>query len=131
MILKPHFLFTRYKNSFSVKVKNLEKLTVAQIQAIEEFVRERKGVFDFNAYSFVIQKRLEFNAFAALLKSVNLNAFCEENIPEEKFYKRVGFGQYKGMRYDELPDSYLQWLKSNYRGYEKEDIAEELKKRNL
>ena len=131
MILKPHFIFTSRKNSFSVKVKNLEKLTVPQIQAIEEFVSKRKGVFDFNSYSFVIQKRLEFNAFVELLKGVNLNAYCEENVLEEKTYKRIGFGQYKGMQYNELPDSYMLWLKSNYRGYEKEDLDKELSRRNL
>lgn len=44
-MIKPHFIFTSYKNSFSVKVKNLEKLTVEQIQTIERFVSQRKGIF--------------------------------------------------------------------------------------
>ena len=130
-MIRAHFIFTKLYNSFSVKVKNLEKLSVSQIQEIESFVSQRKGIFDFNSYTFSIQKKIEFSDFVALLKSVGFNVYCEENILQEKEYKRIGFGQYKGMQYNELPNSYILWLKSNYRGYEKEFLEEELIKRNL
>ncbi|WP_039920038.1 hypothetical protein [Sulfurimonas gotlandica] len=128
---KAHLVFTKYHNSYSVHVKNLEKLTVPEIQIWEKFVYDRKGIFDFSSYTFVIQKRLEFNDFVALLKSLNIEARCEEYIREVKSQPRVGFGQYKGMQYSDLADSYMIWLKTNYRGYDRELIDAELKKRNL
>lgn len=128
---KVHLVFTKYHNSYSVHLKNLEKLTVPEIQIWEKFVNDRKGIFDFNSYTFVIQKRLEFNDFVALLKSLSIEARCEEYIREVISQPRVGFGQYKGMHYSDLADSYLIWLKTNYRGYEREFIDAELKKRNL
>ena len=45
---KAHLIFTKYTNSFSVHIKNLEQLSVEQIQQIEHFVDARKGLFDFN-----------------------------------------------------------------------------------
>ncbi|EHP31163.1 hypothetical protein SMGD1_2641 [Sulfurimonas gotlandica GD1] len=106
-------------------------MTVPEIQIWEKFVYDRKGIFDFSSYTFVIQKRLEFNDFVALLKSLNIEARCEEYIREVKSQPRVGFGQYKGMQYSDLADSYMIWLKTNYRGYDRELIDAELKKRNL
>ena len=53
--MEVHFTFTRFKNSFTVKVDNLEDLEVSQIKNIQEFVKQRSGVFDFETYSFSIQ----------------------------------------------------------------------------
>jgi len=128
---KAQFVFTKYHNSFRVHVKNLEKLSVEQIQEIQKFVRVRKGIFDFATYSFVIQKRLEFSDFVALVLSSNIKATCSENIIIQKQQPRVNFGQYKGMFFSELPDSYILWLKSNYRGNQRGIIEKEVTKRNL
>jgi len=35
------------------------------------------------------------------------------------------------MQYNELPNSYMLWLKANYRGQDRETIDKELKKRKL
>ena len=48
------FIFTKYSKSFSVHIKNLEQLTVEQIQEIESFVKVRNGIFDFNTYTVVM-----------------------------------------------------------------------------
>ena len=128
---KAHFIFTNHQNSFSVNVKNLEELTVSQIQEIELFVAKRKGVFDFSTFTFVIQKRIEFNEFISLVKHSNIDAMFQERIFQKKEQSRVGFGQYKGMQYSDIPGSYLLWLKSNYRGPDKEYIDTELKRRKL
>jgi hypothetical protein len=128
---KPHFLFTKYVNSISVHVKNLEELSVAQIQSIEAFVRERKGIFDFNTYTFTIQKRLEFNEFISLLQNSSLDATCEEKIINIRQRERVEFGKYKGMFYCDLPDAYLLWLKSNYMGKDRDIVEAELKFRSM
>lgn len=126
-----NFIFTKYPNSFSVHVDNLEYLSVEQIQKIEAFVKERKGVFDFSSYTFVIQKRLEFNEFADLAAKSLGNVKCEEKILKMKQNERVEFGKYKGMFYSELPDSYLLWLKSNYKGKQRDIIEAELNFREL
>ncbi|DAB28403.1 MAG: hypothetical protein A2513_04250 [Sulfurimonas sp. RIFOXYD12_FULL_33_39] len=128
---KPNLIFTKYKNSFSVYVKNLELLSVEQIQIIESFVSTRKGVFDFNSYTFVIQKRLEFNEFVALIEKSSIDAKCEENIPKIEQKSKVEFGKYKGMYYCDIPDSYLLWLKSNYLGKDRDIIDLELNFRAL
>ena len=95
------------------------------------FTKLRKGIFDFNSYVFVIQKRLEFFEFEKLITLCGIDARCEENILIEKSYPRIGFGQYKGMQYNELSDSYMLWLKVNYRGYERDSINSELNRRKL
>jgi len=128
---KPIFTFIQYKNSFEVKIKNLENLEVSQIQEIQEFVSIRKGIFNFDTYSFAIQKKIEFFEFLNLLKNTNIDAVIDEEILVVKHQKRVDFGKYKGMLYSEIPDSYLLWLKSNYMGKDREIIDIEIKNRKL
>ena len=130
-MIKVHLVFTQRYNSYSVHIPNLEKLSVSQIQELEEFVKSRNGIFDFNTYSFSIQKRIEFNAFVSLINSLGIEANCDENLHKQKAHARIGFGQYKGMQFNELTDSYMLWLKANYSGKDRNTIAKELKKRNL
>jgi len=130
-MIKADFTFTQYAKSFSVYIKNLEQLTVEQIQEIENFVKRRKGIFNFNTYSFSIQKKIEFQEFVELVEQSNIAAICKEHIIQKESQPRVGFGQYKGMQYNELPDSYMLWLKGNYRGYDRDVIYKELKRRKL
>jgi len=130
-MIKAHLIFTQYKNSYSVKVQNLEQLTVEQIQEIQKFVENRNGFFDFDSYSFTIQKRIEYKDFVAIMNYTEIKSFCEENLIVEQTQPRIGFGQYKGMQYNELPDSYLLWLKANYRGSQSKILDSEIKKRKL
>ena len=127
----PIFEFTPYKSSYSVHIPNLEKLTVEQIQEIELFVSNRKGIFDFVTYSFSIQKKVDFFEFEKLLKNTPLNVKTINKPLIKKTQARVGFGNYKGMYYSEVPDAYLLWLKSNYRGKDSDEITREVKKRKL
>ncbi len=130
-MIKADFIFTQYAKSFSVYIKNLEQLSVEQIQEIQRFVENRKGIFNFNTYTFSIQKKIEFEEFVELIQHSNIQAKLSEHIIQVKSQPRVGFGQYKGMQYNELPDSYMLWLKSNYRGYDRDIIEKELKRRKL
>lgn len=127
----PRFTFTSFTNSFRVLVDNLEELSVAQIQEIELFVKQRKGVFDFDTYSFSIQKRLDFSEFVSLLKELNISAQSTQQHLVTKVQERISFGQYKGMQYNELTDSYLLWLKTNYSGKDRTIIDKELQRRKL
>ena len=128
---KPKFIFTAYKGSFKVIVENLESLSVEQIQKIQKFVAIRKGIFDFSNYTFVIQKKLEFDEFVKVIELLSFNAVILNNPPRQIQKDRVGFGQYKGMFYSELPDSYIIWLQSNYHGPDRELIMSEIKRRKL
>ena len=130
-MINANLVFTQYSKSFSVYITNLEQLSVEQIQEIESFVKIRKGVFDFNTYTFTIQKKIEFEEFVELIEHSSIQAKLSEHIIQAKFQPRVSFGQYKGMQYNELPDSYMLWLKSNYRGYDRETVDKELKRRKL
>ena len=128
---KPHFIFTKNQDSFSVHVKNLEELNVKQIQEIEQFVERRNGYFDFHTYKFTIRKNLQYQEFVKLLHTLHVEAFTQEAQSPVKNNARITFGQYKGMLYSELPDSYLLWLKSNYMGKDRETICNEITKRNI
>lgn len=130
-MVTPRFLFTEYPNSFSVHVENLEDLSVEQIQEIQTFVANRKGVFDFSSYTFVIQKRINFENFCSLLKHLGIDATSKEVMIESEFEERVGFGKYKGLSYRDIPEHYLLWLKRNYHGVQKECIDAEMKRRKL
>jgi len=128
---RPQLLFTQFQNSYKVEIPNLESLSVEQIQQLQKFVEQRKGLFDFGTYSFVIQKRLDFESFVKLLESLGIEADVQEKFIEKKRADRVSFGQYKGLLFTELPDSYLLWLKNNYHGYQRKLVEKELKRRNL
>lgn len=128
---KAHLIFTQRYNSYSVYIPNLESLNVSQIQELEAFTKSRNGLFDFSTYSFSIQKRIEFNDFVLLISSLGIKANCSENSVVAQAQPRIGFGQYKGMQFNELTDSYMLWLKANYSGRDRGLIDKELKKRNL
>jgi hypothetical protein len=130
-VATPSFIFTAYENSFKVTISNLEALSVTQIQEIEAFVHIRKGLFDFSSYSFVIQKRLSFDEFVLLLKNSSLTGTIKNQPLLQKEKKRIGFGQYKGTAYSELPDTYLLWLQSNYSGADSSIIKEEILQRKI
>jgi hypothetical protein len=128
---KPHFVFTQLSSSFRVHIPNLEDLEVSNIQKIEAFVKERKGYFDFNSYSFVLQKRLDYEEFQRLIEQSGLDVTLQNSPQQNLSAPRVSFGQYKGLFYTELPDSYLIWLKNNYHGNQRAFLDAELKRRNL
>ncbi|WP_297441189.1 DUF3820 family protein [Sulfurimonas sp.] len=128
---KPLFVFTQYKNSFSVHIPNLEELSVEQIKQSQDFVQQRHGYFDFSTYSFSIQKKINFEEFSKIVLLSELNAIMQENKTIVKSMQKISFGKYKGLLYSELPDSYLKWLKTNYMGREREEIALEIQSRGL
>lgn len=128
---KAHFIFTRHPRSINVHVQNLEELSIEQIQEIEAFVRARKGVFDFETYTFAIQKKLEFNEFVSLVELTLPNSTCENKELKIQQKAKVEFGKYKGMFYSEIPDSYLLWLKGNYRGKDRDIVDAEISFRTL
>jgi len=55
----------------------------------------------------------------------------KETVADVQNSAKINFGKYKGMAYNELPDSYLLWLKSNYIGSDREIICSEIAKRNI
>jgi len=130
-MIKAHFIFTKLTNSFKVDIPNLENLSVEQIQEIEKFVKDRKGIFNFNTYSFIIQKNLEYNDFVKLIDKLKIHSECGLNIAYAEPATRIGFGQYKGMFITDVPDSYLLWLKNNYSGEQKQYILDEINLRKL
>ncbi len=128
---KARFTFKKFKNSYLVKIENLEDLSVNNIKKIQKFVENRNGVFDFNKYEFVIQKRLDFDEFSLVIKKSDIDAIITEKLEYKDALPRVGFGKYKGMLYQDIPSSYLLWLKNNYFGADREDLERELSTRRL
>ncbi|WP_457744005.1 putative quorum-sensing-regulated virulence factor [Sulfurimonas sp.] len=130
-MMKAQLIFTKNRNSFTVFIKNLEELSVEQIQVFQKFCDLRHGYFDFDRYSFTIQKNFTFSEFVKIIKSLEIDAKIFENLALQKSSKKINFGKFKGMLYSELPDSYLSWLKHNYSGEDREIISKELKNRNI
>lgn len=131
-MLYPILQFTEYSKSIHVKVENLELLEVPQIQIIEKFVKERKGIFDYETYSFVLQKKINFEEFCILLQHLDIKATCQEKfLYTEASRNTIDFGKYKGSLYSNLPDEYLIWLKRNYHGPNREEIDKETTRRKL
>lgn len=128
---KAHLVFKSHKKFYTVDIPNLEELSVSQIKELQDFVAFRNGIFDFNTYSFKIQKTMEYDDFLSLVEHLGIDCKCEEKRTKYKEIHRVGFGQYKGMPVSDLPDSYLLWLKSNYHGEQKDIFLEEISKRKL
>ncbi len=128
---KAHLVFKSYKKFYTVNIPNLEELSVEQIKELQDFVSFRNGIFDFNNYSFSIQKTMEYNDFVSLVNHLGIDCKCEEKIELYKEIHRVGFGQYKGMPVCDLPDSYLLWLKNNYHGDQKDIFLKEIEKRKI
>jgi phosphatidylinositol kinase/protein kinase (PI-3 family) len=126
-------LFKALNKSFCVKIENLEELSIPQIQELQEFVKVRRGIFDFESYTFAIQKKMSYEEFCKLLEFTQISATCHEEIfvSSAAMNERVSFGKYKGLFYSEIPDEYLIWLKRNYRGEQKEIIESEYRRRNL
>jgi len=131
-VVAAQLIFTQYRTSYSVYIENMQELSVAQIQELEHFVKLRHGYFDFNTFSFSIQKKITFNEFTKLLNSLKIKAVVKENIIKKTAdNKKINFGKYKGMSYGELPDSYLLWLSKNYNGEDRNIITQELQNRSL
>jgi len=83
---------------------------------------------------FVAKKRGTVKSdteFVKIIELSSLDASCVDNPVVSQVKPRVSFGQYKGMLYTELPDSYILWLKENYSGAQKNILKEELKYRGL
>lgn len=128
---KAQLVFTNYAHSYKVNIPNLEELSVEQIKQLQEFVEFRNGMFDFNSYSFKIQKKIEYDDFVNLVQGLGIECNCKETKRVYKEVARIGFGQYKGMPVSDLPDSYLLWLKNNYHGEQKDVFSKEISKRGL
>ncbi len=128
---KADLLFEPHRNSFSVQVRNLESLSVDEIKQLQEFVSKRKGIFDFGSYTFTIQKRLSFQEFEKIIALSSIDARCSFKEVHQKTQPRVAFGQYKGMLYKDLDDAYLRWLYGNYKGYQRDEVEKEIKRRGL
>ena len=128
-------LHIKYKNSvlklreYNTTSKTLEALRtdIYTLGSIYKNKNIQKYLTKINS----IQKKIEFPEFVELIKHSNIQAKLSERIIQVKSQPRVGFGQYKGMQYNELPNSYMLWLKSNYRGYDRDTIEKELKRRKL
>lgn len=138
-MIKPHFIFKSYSNFFKVYVDNLEQLSVVQIKEILDFVQKRRGFFDFDTYTFKIQKKMDFEEFCTLCNDANLVIDlqnCQFNnqidLEEKKDVDvKIDFGKHKGCFFKDLPDSYIIWLRKNYLGKFKDTIVQEYEKRAL
>ena len=132
----PLLRFVAYYDHYNIIVENLTELTVSQIQQLEKFAKDRRGGLDFVTAKIRIGQRISFEYFNHILELGGIKADTIESEvvlekPKAAVDAVVGFGKYKGMHYSEIPNEYLLWLKQNYRGYERQNIEQELLNRSL
>ena len=138
----PQLRFIAYRDYYIVRVENLTALTVPQIHQLEAYAAERRSRLDFNTSTMRIWKRIDYAHFNKTLEAAGIAADTIESEvvrrdagapaqPEPEPDARVGFGKHRGMRYCDLPESYLLWLKNNYSGPERGLIEAELSRRHL
>lgn len=131
----PRLRFVSYSEYYMIIVENLPELSVNQIRQLEAFAEQRRARLDFTNATIRIGKRITFDHFNRTLELCGINADTIESEPLNQIETLpetpIGFGQYKGMSYSELPEDYLLWLKFNYRGRERELVDQELQRRSL
>ena len=131
----PRLRFVAFSEYYTITVENLTALSVEQIKELESFAAQRRGRLDFATSTIRIGKRIPFEHFNKTLELCGIKADTIEAEPVNQITPAsntpIGFGQYKGMSYSELPEEYLLWLKFNYRGREREFLEQELRNRSL
>lgn len=136
---RPLLRFIAFYDHCKIRVENLEALTVPQIQKLEAFALQRRSRLDFATSEMVIWKRIDYAHFNRLIEASGIAADTVESEIRKPAASSeavtpdpvVGFGKHRGMRYRDLPEHYLMWLKSNYSGPERGFIEAELSRRHL
>jgi hypothetical protein len=135
----PLLRFVAYRDYYTVRIENLTELTVPQIRQLEAYAAERRSLLDFSTATMKIWKRVDYAHFNKTLKLAGIAADTIESevvrpdsMPAAPAKDPVvGFGKHRGMRYGDLPEGYLLWLKNNYSGPERGLIEAELTRRGL
>jgi hypothetical protein len=138
----PLLRFVASRDYYTIRIENLEALSVPQIRQLEAFAMQRRSTLDFQTASIRIWKRIDYHHFNKTLEAAGIAADTIESeivrspsaaaeAPPERVTAKVGFGKHRGIAYAELPESYLLWLKMNYSGPERHYIDQELAARNL
>jgi hypothetical protein len=148
-----------FSKGIMIKIKNLQNLTVSQIQSLEFFTQKRRGIFDFSTHTIILHKKIEHSHLQQLFEFEHIDVQAEEidtyhdkeekhqgtteNDINKKYHDnsrtaekkssnvKISFGKYKGKFYSEIPDSYLLWLKKNYKGLEESNIVNETIRRKI
>lgn len=137
---QPYLVYKQFSRFFLLDIQNLSELSVTQIQELEAFAKARNGMFDFKKAQIKITKRIEAHHLAQLFSHTKLQPYIKEfeksdeslsSASEEAVPITIGFGKHRGTLYGDLPGDYLQWLKRNYKGNERDFILNELQRRGL
>lgn len=137
---EPYLIYQQRTHFFTLDITNISELTVAQIQTLESFTHKRNGIFDFKKAQIKITKRIELHHLTQLFNDTQLNPYIKEfevsdlqakPAAKEAVPIPIGFGKHRGTLYEDLPAEYLQWLRRNYKGSERDFIMDELKRRGL
>ena len=135
----PLLRFVAFRDYYTVTVENLTELSVPQIRQLEAYAEQRRSRLDFTTSRMTVWKRIDFRHFNRTLEAAGIVADTIESEvvrpsaapPEPVQDPVIGFGKHRGLRYRDIPDGYLLWLKSNYSGPERGYIEDELARRNL
>lgn len=135
MMNVPLLRFIAFNDHVEIVVENLTALSVAQIKQLEAFASQRRGLLDFTTARISLRKRIDFTHFNKIIEAAGIYAdtiesqIVQNEIPTKPEEPIIGFGKYRGLKYSDIPDNYLLWLKKNYRGAETGFITDECQKR--
>ena len=124
--------YTQYPRYFICKIENINELSVKTLQALEDFAAARSGRLDYASESLNIPKRIELQYLQELFQLKGLDVFITEKEPQYSSVSKsatINFGKFKGQKWTDLDEDYLQWLAKNLNSDDKQIALAELQRR--
>ena len=124
--------YTQYPRYFSCKIENINELSVGTLKQLESFAAERSGRVDYEKEVIIIPKHVELQYLQELFTLKGLNVFLTEKEPQVQQISdnaTINFGKFKGQKWTDLSEDYLQWLSNNINSDDRLTAQAELQRR--
>ena len=124
--------YTQYARQFICKIENIKELSILSLQQLEDFAAQRSGKLDYEKESLVIPKRIELQYLQELFQLKGIEVFITEKEPKTTAVSKtatINFGKFKGQKWTELSDDYLQWVSKNINSDDRQTAIAELGRR--
>ena len=126
--------YIQYSKYFTAKIENIAQLSVPTLQGLEDFCAIRSGILDYNKEELYIPKVITVNHLQQLLQDKGFEVFITEFEPKRvKLGSEavIKYGKFKGTRWRDLDINYLEWLKNNLTGQDRDIAVDEINRRKI
>ncbi len=124
--------YTQYARQFICKIENIKELSILSLQKLEDFAAQRSGKLDYDKESIIIPKRIELQYLQELFKLKDIEVFITEKEAKKTAVSQtatINYGKFKGQKWTELSDDYLQWVSQNINSEDRQIAIAELERR--